>query len=412
MVVVSFPGAMRPAMFMVLCVAAVSGCHGAQIQESGTGGASGGGGLAGSLGVGGNGGGTGGTASGTAGSGAPPKTLMVVPGTGTPGIAYARMTALEGGTAYPVVLDIYDGPNALAPLVVTKAVQLSDGAATTLSTTSEAVSLLSGESSPVAIDATYVYWFSRTIGDSALLWLRRAPKLGGTREDITGIDNTVTGAPASPVVMATGGGYVYWASTGNGIFRCPASVGCGTGPELVAPTTDTVMALVVHTDWLYWASATTGKVWRHGLTTPGDQMVDGGPTVGPAMTCDLAVSADDTELWSIQCLYPYEVRRVNVTVMSGTTIANAPNETIDQNAAGSLALGADTVYFIGSDHVFSVPRTTTPTAPQLLANLMTASGVLADGVIGIDDQDVYFKGSSSGGTTGNGRAGYVLRMAR
>ena len=238
--------------------------------------------------------------------------------------------------------------------------------------------------------------------------------LGGARENVTGIDDTVAGAPAAPLVMATGGGYVYWASGGNGIFRCPASVGCGSGPELVGTALENVLALVVHTNWLYWASATTGKVWRVDLTTPGGQaqMLDGGPTVGPAMTCDIAVSADDTELWSIQCLYPYEVRRVNVTVMSGTTIANAPNETIDDNAAGSLALGADTVYFIGSDHVFSVPRTSTPTAPQLLANLMTTSGVLADGVIGIDDQYVYFQGSSSGGTTTSARAGYVLRMAR
>jgi hypothetical protein len=129
------------------------------------------------------------------------------------------------------------------------------------------------------------------------------------------------------------------------------------------------------------------------------------------MTCDVAVSADDTELWSIQCLYPYELRRVNVGVMSGTTIANAPNETADDNAAGSLALGTDTVYFIGSDHVFSVPRTINPATAQTLASL-TANGVRADTVIGIDDQYVYFQGSSSSTSSTNARAGYVLRMAR
>ena len=93
-------------------------------------------------------------------------------------------------------------------------------------------------------------------------------------------------------------------------------------------------------------------------------MLDGGPTVGIAQTCDIA--ANDTELWSIQCLYQYEVRRVNITAMTGTTIANAPNETLDETAAGTLAMGVDTIYFIGSDHVFSVPRTTAAATPQTL----------------------------------------------
>jgi hypothetical protein len=170
--------------------------------------------------------------------------------------------------------------------------------------------------------------------------------------------------------------------------------------------------MVVRGDWLYWASETNGKVWRHGLTTPGDQMLDGGPTLGNAQTCDIAVSADDTELWSIQCLYPYEVRRVNISVMSGTTIANAPNETIDEAAAGALALGTDTVYFMGSDHVFSVPRGVTAATPQTLASLTTASGVHADGIIGLDDQYLYLQGSSGSSSSTNAKAGYVLRMAR
>jgi hypothetical protein len=189
----------------------------------------------------------------------------------------------------------------------------------------------------------------------------------------------------------------------------PAAAGCGAGPEPVVPTTDQVLTILARGDWLYWASATNGKVWRHGLTTPGDQMLDGGPTIGNPMTCDLAVSADDTELWSIQCLYPYQLRRVNITVMSGTAIANAPGETLDDNAVASLALGTDTVYFIGSDHVFSVPRTIVAATPQALAGL-TASGVLADGIIGIDDQYVYFSGNST--SSSDARGGYVLRMAR
>jgi hypothetical protein len=403
-------------------VVGLGGCHGATIHEvdggqptgaAGRGGGAGGrGGGAGTLT---GGGGTTGGASGTAGGGGLPKTLTVVPGTGTPGIAFTRMTAFEGGTAYPAVLDIYDGDTVLSPLVVVKAVQLSNGAATSLSGPDEAGTITYDGKTVVAIDATYVYWFSRDSGDPYQLFrLRRAPKLGGggAREDIYGIDQTQNGAPDVPLVMATGGGYVYWASAGNGIFRCPASVGCGTGPEAVVPTTDNVVTMVVRGDWLYWASETNGKVWRHGLTTPGDQMLDGGPTLGYPQTCDIAVSADDTELWSIQCLYPYEVRRVNISVMSGTTIANAPNETIDQTAAGALALGTDTVYFMGSDHVFSVPRGVTAATPQMLASLTTASGVHADAIIGLDDQYLYLQGSSGSSGSTNAKAGYVLRMAR
>jgi hypothetical protein len=411
--------------FLLTGVAVVGavGCHGAQIQEA-DGGTPGAGGHAGTTGAAGNGGSGGGGASGSGGGGASgsggggagqlPKTLAVVSGTGSPGVAYTRMTALEGNTAYPVVLDIYDGNNALAPLIVTRAVQLSTGAPTTLSMSDEAISDIYDGKSAVTIDATYVYWFSRTIGDAYQLFrMRRAPKLGGPREDVMAIDDSSASAPNKPLVMATGGGYVYWAAYGNGIYRCKAVAGCDTGPTQVVPTTEQVQTIVVRGDWLYWASAETGKVWRHGLTTPGDVMLDGGPTLGLGQTCDIAVSADDTELWSIQCLYPYQLRRVNVTVMSGTTIANLPNETADDNAVGSLALGTDTVYFIGSDHVFSVPRTMNAATPQMLANLMTPSGVVADGIIGIDDQAVTFSGTkSSTGGNPNASAGYVLRMAR
>ena len=97
---------------------------------------------------------------------------------------------------------------------------------------------------------------------------------------------------------------------------------------------------------------------------------------------------------------------MNITVMTGTTIANAPNETIDETAAGTLAMGVDTIYFIGSDHVFSVPRTTAAATPQTLAALRTPSDVVADAIIGLDDQYLYLQGS------GNSNAGYVLRMAR
>jgi hypothetical protein len=409
---------MRLAVWMILIGAAgLGGCHGAMIEEVDAGHPTGAGGRGGAAGMttGGGGGGASGGATGAAGSGGLPKTLTVVPGTGWPGIAYTRMTAFEPGTAYPAVLDIYDGDTAFNPLIVVKAVQLSNGAATSLSEPGEAGTIIYDGKTVVAIDASYVYWFSRTSADPYQLFrLRRAPKVGGggAREDIYGIDQTQNGAPDVPLVMATGGGYIYWASAGNGIFRCPASIGCGTGPEAVVPTTDNVVTMVVRGDWLYWASETNGKVWRHGLTTPGDQMLDGGPTLGNAQTCDIAVSADDTELWSIQCLYPYEVRRVNISVMSGTTIANAPNETIDEAAAGALALGTDTVYFMGSDHVFSVPRGVTAATPQTLASLTTASGVHADGIIGLDDQYLYLQGSSGSSSSTNAKAGYVLRMAR
>jgi hypothetical protein len=396
-------------------LASVAACQGPRILETGTGGMGGGagasagagagGGVGGSAGggAGGVGGAAGGAAAGNAG--APPKTLSIVPATGSPGIAYPRMTALERGIAYPVVLDLLSGPNALSPLVVVKAIALTSGATTTLSTSSEALSTLSDGRTAVAVDATHVYWFSRTVGDGALLRLRRALKTGGGREDVVAIDDTIATAPAKPVVMAAAGAHVYWAASRKGIFRCPTSGGCGAGPELLVPTTDDVLTLLVRGDWLYWASATNGKVWRHGLTTPGDQMLDGGPTQGLGMTCDIAVSADDRELYSIQCLYPYEVRRVNVALMSGTTIATAPGETVDDNAVGALALGADTVYFIGSDHVFSVPRAG-GAPPQTLATLRTTSNVVADGIIGLDDQYLYLQGS------GNSNAGYVLRMPR
>jgi len=336
------------------------------------------------------------------------------PGTGSPGLSYLGMTVLEGGTVYPVVLNVFVS-GTLTPATVVQAIQLSNGAATTLSTSDEFLSTNDESKSPVAIDGTYVYWFSRNRADSTRLRLRRAPKLGGAREDVTAFDATVATAPAKPLVTATGGGYVYWASSGNGIFRCLAAVGCGAGPERIVPTPDRSISMVVRGNWLYWASVSTGKVWRHGLTTPGDQVLDGGPTNGPAMTCGIAVSADETELWSIQCLYPYELRRVNVTAMTGTTIATAYGEPLDNSysADASLALGTDTVYFIGSAHVFSVPRANTAATPQTLANRLTPSGVLADGIIGLDDQYLYFAGSADGASTGStANAGYVLRMAR
>lgn len=409
--IVSYARTMRPVVgILPIAAAAVLGCHGATIKEFDPGDASGLGGRGGTTGT---AGGAGGSTSGTAGTSGLPRTLTVVPGTGSSGIAYTKMTAFDNGFAYPVVLDLLGGSNALAPAVVVKAIQLANGATTTLSTSDERLSQLADGRSPVALDATSVYWFSRTTNDGgALLNLRRAPKMGGAQENVTAIDDSVATAPAQPIGMATGGGYVYWAANGNGIYRCPAAVGCGSGPEKVVPTTDQVLAIVVRGDWLYWASITNGKVWRHGLTTPGDQMLDGGPTVGEAATCDIAVSPDDTELWSVQCGYPYEVRRVNIGLMSGSTIANAPYETIDDTAAGAIALGTNTVYFIGSDHVFSLPRASlTPVTPQTLATLATPSGVWADGIIGLDDQYLYLQGSNTNAGTA-GMAGYVLRMAR
>ena len=71
-----------------------------------------------------------------------------------------------------------------------------------------------------------------------MLRLRRAPKRGGAREDVTSFDPTVATAPGKPLVTATGGGYVYWAASGKGIFRCLAAGGCGTSPERIVPTPD------------------------------------------------------------------------------------------------------------------------------------------------------------------------------
>lgn len=407
----------RVAVPILFALAGASGCHGAKIYEVGDGGTAGlgGGGGASGTGQGGTGTGTGmgGGGSGT-GGGSSSKALVVIPGTGSSGEAYTRMTVLENGVAYVAVLDTLDGPNAgSTPIVVVKAITLSTGAATALSTGTEVLSLFNDERAPVAVDATYAYWFSRTYGEATnLLHIRRAPKMGGTRDDVLAFDDSAASAPGKATAIATGGGYVYWASNGNGIYRCLASPGCQGGPEPVVPTTDYILSFVVRGDWLYWASASDGKVWRHGLTTPGDVMLDGGPTLGSNhATCDIAVSADDTELWSMQCLSPYELRRVNVTAMTGTTISSAPNETSNQGSVGSLALGTTTVYFIGSDHVFSVPRSVSAATAQMLAGLTTASGVLADGTIGLDDQFVYFRGSTAGATA-DPHAGYVLRMAR
>jgi hypothetical protein len=99
--------------------------------------------------------------------------------------------------------------------------------------------------------------------------------------------------------------------------------------------------------------------------------------------------------------------------MTGTTIATAYGEPLDASKDASLALGSDTVYFIGSAHVFSAPRSNAAATPQTLADLRTPSGVLADGIIGLDDQYLYLEGSADGASTGStAQAGYVLRMAR
>jgi hypothetical protein len=97
--------------------------------------------------------------------------------------------------------------------------------------------------------------------------------------------------------------------------------------------------------------------------------------------------------------------------MSGATIASTPNETSNQVSVGSVALGTDTIYFIGSDHVFSVPRSTGAATPQMLAGLTTTTDVIADGIIGLDSQYVYFRGSTAS-PSADPQAGYVLRLAR
>jgi hypothetical protein len=59
-----------------------------------------------------------------------------------------------------------------------------------------------------------------------------------------------------------------------------------------------------------------------------------------------------------------------------------------------------------------VPRGVTAATPQTLASLTTASGVHADGIIGLDDQYLYLQGSSGDSGSSNAKAGYVLRLAR
>jgi hypothetical protein len=412
----------------------VAACHGPAVGgplvDGGAGGSGGAGGLAagtgggrpgsggaaaGSGGAAGTGGrssgtggaaGTGGRGSGTGGGGggASLAALAIVPGTGAPGIGYRNMMAVDRGIAYVAVLDPLAGAGALSPRVIVKAIALSTGAATTLSAATEAASILAEDSAPIAVDGTHAYWFSRTQGE-AFMRLRRALKTGGGHEDVVAFEDNP--GPVRPRAVATGGAHVYWATKGNGLWRCQAGAGCPGGPQLLAPSTDDIHALVVRGDWLYWASATNGKVWRRNLTSPaGDQMLDGGPTQALGQTCGLAVAADDTELFSIQCLWPYEVRRVNVSLMSGSMIANATAETVDETAGGSIALAPDLVYFMGSDHVFSVGRSGGAAAKPLASVVAAGSNVRAQSIVGLDDQYVYLQGMS------DSQAGVVLRLAR
>jgi hypothetical protein len=396
----------------MLCAGAAGACHGPPVAASpdGVGGGRGGsGGTPRDAGAGGGGGG---------GAGPPLGALSIVPGTGFDGIAYVNMLALDSGYAYASIFDLTESVPGLSPLtpnVIVKSISLADGSTRRLSGPGEAAEeVLFGDSAPVTTDADYVYWFSRTRSDPGeLMRLRRAPKGGGTEEEIVAIDDLSQSTPLNAIVIAADGTHVYWASSGAGIYRCPATKGCPGGPETLVTGTDDIVSMVVRGDWLYWGSYTDGRVWRHGLAGGGDRVLDSGPTQSVHQACSLTV--DGNELFWIQCLWPYEVHRIDLVGLTSQVIASVPTETVNQQAAGSIVVAGDVIYFIGSDHVFRMPRTAAGTAAvETMATIVVPGlSTYADAIIGVDNQFVYFQGTNPNtvGVSGN-RADYVLRLAR
>jgi hypothetical protein len=353
-----------------------------------------------------------GTGTGGAGvdAGPPLTPLTIVPGTGVPGTAYLNMMAFDAGTAYFATFDLTEGDpgsfTVLTPNVIVKAIPLAGGAARRLSAAGEAAELLLGDLAPIAVDDTYAYWFSRTRDDtSELNRLRRAPKAGGgPEEDVAAIAPGPTTTSVTATVIVADGASVYWASDGSGIFRCPSAAGCPGGPQVVVDTSDEILGMVVRGDALFWNSVTSGKVWRHGLTSGADDVLDAGPSTGVAQACGLAVDGND--LYWIQCLWPYEVRHVRLDPLSVESIGNATGETVDQSAAGSLAVAPDAIYFMGSDHLFTIPRTGGSAVRPVAELTVAGTTVRAQVILGIDAAFVYLQGSDRDKTN------YVLRLAR
>ena len=81
-------------------------------------------------------------------------------------------------------------------------------------------------------------------------------------------------------------------------------------------------------------------------------------------------------------------------------------DAVDQNAPGSVAVAGDVIYFMGSDHIFRMPRAGDG-APVPIATVLLPDGVTrAETILGVDAQFIYLQGANAD------NADYVLRLAR
>jgi hypothetical protein len=251
--------------------------------------------------------------------------------------------------------------------------------------------------SPLAVDSTYVYWFSRNDPIDMSTWtpgpiyLRRTPKDRSAPEDLA---RFAAGDGTKPLAMAVDDTYVYWTSLQQGIYRYPKTGGAGSTPELVKSATGVSWPLALAGDYLYWTDVTAQQVLRKGVsaTTLAEELVvSNGPTAGTKDVCGLKWTG--SELYFAQCDSPYEVHRVSAAGESDVVLGTSGEDPYLTGVThGSLALDADNVYFLGAQYLYRVPRAGGPVVAIAQAK---SSSYEAAYVIGVDDSTVYLLASDN-----------------
>jgi hypothetical protein len=306
--------------------------------------------------------------------------------------SYKSGVVLDGGSIYLTrqILDL-TAPSALDYWLRVTMVDAVSGGTRVLSGPAELASTTWSDVTPLAIDSTDVYWFSRNDPTDMSSWtpgpiyLRRTPK---GRAEPTDLARFEAGAGTTPLAIAVDDTYVYWTSLQQGIYRYPKTGGDGKTPELVKSATGVSWPLALAGDYLYWADTTTYQILRKGVsaTTLSDELtVSQGPTAGTKDVCGLIWSG--AELYFAQCDSPYEVHRVGAAGESDLVLGSSgedPNLTSVPH--GSVALDADNLYFLGSQYLYRLPRTGGPAVAIAQAK---SGSYEATSVFGVDDSAVY-----------------------
>jgi hypothetical protein len=300
---------------------------------------------------------------------------------------YINGTVLDGKTIYAVAQVIGPAGTVLTPTCEVSAIDVTSGSRMIVSGADEYS--ISGDTTVVAADATDVYWFSRSRGTPELLSLRKLAK--GTRNvQSIGSLNITFNAQKVMFGFTVGATDVYWGITNDGIYHC-AKTDCSS-PTLLKALSDHIPALIELGSYIYWGSATQGDVWRRGLSGPMqgvEERLAMGPMTGPAAVCGFAV--DGPSLFWAQCDGAHEVHVINTMTPSDTRLAFVPE---DQGSTGethgSVAVDAQSAYFLGSKYAYRVPRSGgRPQAIGVLDLKIVDQSVELNRMIGVDANFVY-----------------------